>query len=581
MSHLKRKMSVGLVLWLAAWSGAKAADPVVRQFTAGSGQNAVGIVDASEDTEIAGPQALTADDDGSLFLLDQVNNRILRFDPKDARAEPSVFGLPEEIQPTDLVVHQNEILVWDGAIHKLAPAGPDPSTRGINEPSVRTLVEVSARGVDDAYAVSAFSQMGSQKPGSEADLLDANTRAVESRKPRARSRQYVASRGAGSVVVDVIPDKSEASAQIEVRRHEDMEAPPLAHLQIKVHDRLGALEFIEIDHSGRMYVFAENIPNSGNKAAAFVVRFSSKGALEGIFELPLSNVPLSRRFVAVSGGGDVYFMRTQSGNVDVLGVGFRPIANGKVIDIHPSAVPTASRIPSKGPISAVRPLTRQQTIETAFAFESIQWKLTAPAYGRDPDTACTGFNGRVRRPTYLHSKLGQEVRGIPYCWGCMGSLEQIRAKIERGVLAGNICTHNQPRSDVTGVDCSAFVSATWGLATQYTTSSIPSITSHVTNPWDLRPGDALNKAGSHVMLFLRFTPDRKAEVMEASPGACNGRVCRNVYPLASLLARGYVPVRYRALLNDTSVVAQAAEPKSEKPAAKQPAESKRKQHNKR
>jgi hypothetical protein len=163
----------------------------------------------------------------------------------------------------------------------------------------------------------------------------------------------------------------------------------------------------------------------------------------------------------------------------------------------------------------------------------------------------------------------------------MGSLEQIRAKIERGVLAGNICTRNQPRSDVTGVDCSAFVSATWGLATQYTTSSIPSITSHVTNPWDLRPGDALNKAGSHVMLFLRFTPDRKAEVMEASPGACNGRVCRNVYPLASLLARGYVPVRYRALLNDTSVVAQAAEPKSEKPAAKQPAESKRKQHNKR
>ena len=57
------------------------------------------------------------------------------------------------------------------------------------------------------------------------------------------------------------------------------------------------------------------------------------------------------------------------------------------------------------------------------------------------------------------------------------------------------------------------------------------------DPMDLRPGDALNKPGSHVMLFLRFTPDRKAEVMESSPGACNGRVCRNVYPLSSLLAR--------------------------------------------
>jgi hypothetical protein len=35
--------------------------------------------------------------------------------------------------------------------------------------------------------------------------------------------------------------------------------------------------------------------------------------------------------------------------------------------------------------------------------------------------------------------------------------------------------------------------------------------------------------------------------MESSTGGCNGKVCRNVYPLASLLARGYRPVRYRAL----------------------------------
>jgi len=47
--------------------------------------------------------------------------------------------------------------------------------------------------------------------------------------------------------------------------------------------------------------------------------------------------------------------------------------------------------------------------------------------------------------------------------------------------------------------------------------------------------------------------------MEASPGACNGRVCRNVYPLASILARGYSPVRYRSLANEA--VANVAFPK--------------------
>ena len=84
-------------------------------------------------------------------------------------------------------------------------------------------------------------------------------------------------------------------------------------------------------------------------------------------------------------------------------------------------------------------------------------------------------------------------------------------------------------------------------------TQIPGIVYFTCNRWDLRPGDALNKPGSHVMLFLRFTRDRKAEVMEASPGACNGRVCRNIYPLASLLARGYQPVRFRALQQDTTV----------------------------
>ena len=110
-------------------------------------------------------------------------------------------------------------------------------------------------------------------------------------------------------------------------------AVPTARLDIKVPDRLGAVEFLEIDHNGRMFLFAENIPVSGGTAGAFVARYSPAGGLQGIYELPLSNVPLSRRFVTVSGDGDVYFLRTQSSGVDVLGLGFRTVS-GKVIDIR-------------------------------------------------------------------------------------------------------------------------------------------------------------------------------------------------------------------------------------------------------
>jgi hypothetical protein len=333
-------------------------------------------------------------------------------------------------------------------------------------------------------------------------------------------------------------------------------------LKIEVRDRLGATEFLEIDNRGRMYVLVENIPAGGKKmASAFVAGFSPQGRLERLYDLPLSeSVALSRRFVTVSPEGDIYFLRTRKGEVDVLGVGARTVrANGIVEGV--SSAPASFAFPQqpkgKGFVAAVRPLTRQQVVQTAFAFEGVQWNVTPTAYGADPDTACTGFN-RIRRPGYLIGKQGQQVRGVPYCWGCHGSLAQIGAKISRGALAGNVCTRNEPRSDVIGVDCSAFVSAAWGLAQHFTTMAIPSITDAVSDVWEMKPGDAFNKPGSHVMLFLRFTPDRKAEVMEASPGACNGRVCKNVYPLASILARGYTPVRYRPLAND--MMAQAPEP---------------------
>ena len=49
---------------------------------------------------------------------------------------------------------------------------------------------------------------------------------------------------------------------------------------------------------------------------------------------------------------------------------------------------------------------------------------------------------------------------------------------------------------------------------------------------------------------------------------CNGRVCRNVYPLGSLLQRGYVPVRFRGLTTDEMTVSASAYQESEAPAGR-------------
>ena len=545
--------------WAASFTGAAvAADTVVRQFSIGATATTVGIAAAAEDVELTGPQALTSDAQGNLFVLDQINGRILRFNPKQP-GDPGILKMPADVQGNDLVVRKSDILVWDGSIRTLKAAANDQSTRGIDDGVVQ-LEEVVTRDVDDQFAVSAFAQMGSQPPGSAADLLDQNTRAAVIKKGRQPDRQYIASRGKGSVIADIIPNKGDSSVRIEVQTMDNNET--IAQLSLRVPNRLGTVEFLEIDNSDRFYVLGENVPDSGRQASTFVARYASNGRLEGVYELPLENTPLTRRFVTISGDGDVYFLRTRADGVDVVGVGFRPLGNASVIDLRLPRTSAKKLAEGKSDgkfdaIAAVRPSNRQQTIETAFAFEGVQWKLTPANYGPDPDNACTGFN-RIRRPWYLQGKVNQEVRGVPYCWGCHGSLANFRLRIEAGTMAGNVCTRNAPRADVAGVDCSAFVSAAWGLSVHYTTAAIPAIAKPVENPWDLKPGDALNKPGSHVMLFLRFTPDRKAEVMEASTGGCNGRVCRNVYPLASLLERGYVPVRFRALAEDGTTVSASA-----------------------
>ncbi|MCK1336517.1 hypothetical protein IVB38_10835 [Bradyrhizobium sp. 38] len=552
---------------------AHADDTVVRSFAGGSAASMVGIVPASEDVELAGPQALSANGQGTLFVLDQINGRILQFDPKQPNSYPDVLKMPKDVQPTDLVVHDDDIMVWDGGVRTLK-AAPGQSTRGLGGDVIQ-LEEVSSRGADDQVAVSAFAQMGSQAPGSAADLLGQNTRAAIIKMTRQPDRQYVASRGKGSVIADIIPDKGNASVRVEIQTMVTNET--IGQLGLRVRNQLGTVEFLEIDNSDRFYVLAEDVPPSGKNASTFVARYAANGRLEGIYELPLENTPLTRRFVTVSGDGDVYFLRTKPDGIEVVGVGFRPLTNASIIDVRPSRTTTAPAPQSDVKFdasAAVRPSNRQQAIETAFAFEGIQWKLTQANYGNDPDSQCSGFS-RVRRPWYLQGKVNQEVRGVPYCWGCHGSLANFRQRIESGTLAGNVCTRNAPRPDVAGVDCSAFVSAAWGLSVHYTTAAIPAIAAPVANPWDLRPGDALNKPGSHVMLFLRFTPDRKAEVMESSTGGCNGRVCRNVYPLASLLARGYVPVRFRAFADDQTTVSAGAYQETEQPPAGRKTASKR------
>ncbi|MCW6506732.1 hypothetical protein [Lichenifustis flavocetrariae] len=534
-------LALAITLVFCQITSATADDRLVRRFTSGDGPTAVGtsFSDAGEDQEEDGPQAIATGERGKVFVLDQINSRILTFDPKDTAAAPQALALPPDVRPTDLVVKGADLYVWDGKVHALQPLGPESApTRGLTETR-------SAEPVDDTV-MTAFAQVGSTDGG---DLQGETTRGVKTNRRNDLARQTVSTHGRGTVVASVTLTDRGAGAVLDIQGQGASGVS--AKIRLRVRDRLGTVAFLDIDKSGRMYVLAENIPLSiRDTAFAFVARFSPAGVLEGVHEVPLSSTTVSRRCVTVSADGDVYFLKTLKTAVDIIGLGFRATPNAKFVEAsrrQPNAAALAWADP-KGISMAVGPLTRQKVIQAALSYEGIQWTVTPPVYGADNE-ACSGFSGRIRVPMYMIGKVGQTVRGVPYCWGCQGSIRQFVDRIQHGTLAGNVCTKDGVRTDVAGVDCSSFVSAAWGLSTHFSTAAIPAIAEQLANPWDLQPGDALDKPGSHVVLFLGFTPNREAQVMEASPGACNGRVCRNIYPLSWLLSRGFIPVRYRALMN--------------------------------
>jgi hypothetical protein len=99
-----------------------------------------------------------------------------------------------------------------------------------------------------------------------------------------------------------------------------------------------------------------------------------------------------------------------------------------------------------------------------------------------------------------------------------------------------------------GIDCSGFVSYCWGIPLSshiYGTSNLRDVGGKLKSNWvtDLKPGDALNKPGSHVVLFTGYNPDGTINICEAS-GSAARVVCHK-----STWARfkGYVALQYKGL----------------------------------
>lgn len=142
-------------------------------------------------------------------------------------------------------------------------------------------------------------------------------------------------------------------------------------------------------------------------------------------------------------------------------------------------------------------------------------------------------------------KAGQQITGIPYRWGGIDSPEEFDRKLAQGLAAGSHSRYGI-LSCAAGTDCSGFVAYCWGLSGHaYSTSNLRTIAGKPKYNWftDMKPGDVLNKAGSHVVMFTGYNPDGTINVCEAS-GSKSRVVCTRT---TWSRFKGYIPLQYKAI----------------------------------
>ncbi len=200
-------------------------------------------------------------------------------------------------------------------------------------------------------------------------------------------------------------------------------------------------------------------------------------------------------------------------------------------------------------------VTRGETLQIAESFINHRWQASAKnvLHGKDPsgvEIHTPDSTGGRAQPADACWKAGEENVGVPYKWGGFDTPATFDVGIRAGKAAGDVYTSEKRRlggaavsGDAAGIDCSGFISRCWKLPNKHSTSMLFGISRKLASPADLLPGDIMNTAEGHVLLFAKWTGPEKAQAVfyEAAPFSKALASERDVNAMA---ASGYQPLRY-------------------------------------
>ena len=209
-------------------------------------------------------------------------------------------------------------------------------------------------------------------------------------------------------------------------------------------------------------------------------------------------------------------------------------------------------------VTFAQSITRAEALKIAESFIEHRWQGTVKnaKHGKDSagvDVQTPDRDGGQCNPQSDCWVADAENTGVAYKWGGNDSPASFSAGVRAGKAAGDVYTDAKRKGggkavsgDAVGIDCSGFICRCWKLTTRHSTESLPSICDKLASPTELRPGDIMNGAGAHVLLFARWTNAEKTHAIfyEASPFS---KTVATELDATQMPRAGFTPLRYRQI----------------------------------
>ena len=465
-----------------------------------------------------GPTAFAIAPDGSFWIADTVGNRLLHYSPKGEALNAINLNEHQVVGVGDLEITASGIWVLD--IAAVMPRVLHLSPDGELLASVGVPKELGLANGLSGIAVGEQGQVLVEREGSAfvSQLVDADGKVA----PVVLDGYIHGGRLYTAGPVDM--------AAVDATRGHIMAGNK--RVEVGVNHRLGGLRLLSVNADDDFYVVVDEvaIADSGVQVDQTVRHYDPAGELLG-----LARVPLAEQYayvahgLAVSPDGGVYALITRPDRVEVRRLRF----SRELKPILPAASEGDKSLQSNESHGATASscVPRDLMISTALGYINNVKYLSLT----NIDGTCAGRG----KPRYITGP--GDYPSVSYDWGGWDTVSQFNGYMDPGTLqAGDVGT-GTVESCSKGDDCSGFVTVVWQLATKYSTRMLPSVSMKLKSTSALLPGDVMNDAGSHVVLFSSFGSNGIYDY-ESTTYNGNDRVIYMFSTWARL--KGYTPLRY-------------------------------------